>query len=95
VLVHEFWTGDVATINAMLGTTALFVTYWGFHFGVLGVYISGGTREKVCAAIGQDAPGLLESWPGGDEEKVGSRDRLVHPAFTAKGLFWLRHRRGV
>lgn len=60
VLVHEFWTGDVETINAMIGATALFVTYWGFRFGVLGVYISGRTREKVCAATGQDAPGLLE-----------------------------------
>jgi len=60
VLVHEFWTGDVATINAMIGATALFVTYWGFRFGVLGVYISGRTREKVCAATGQDVPGLLE-----------------------------------
>lgn len=60
VLVHEFWTGDVQTINAMIGATALFVTYWGFRFGVLGVYISGRTREKVCAATGQDAPSLLE-----------------------------------
>jgi hypothetical protein len=47
-------------ISAMIGATALFVTYWGFRFGVLGVYISGRTREKVCAATGQDAPGLLE-----------------------------------
>jgi len=60
VLVHEFWTGDVATINAMIGASALFVTYWGFRFGVLGVYISGRTREKVCAATGQDAPGVVE-----------------------------------
>jgi hypothetical protein len=27
---------------------------------VLGVYISGRTREKVSAATGQDAPGVLE-----------------------------------
>jgi hypothetical protein len=60
VLVHEFWTGDIQTINALVGATALFVTYWGFRFGVLGVYISGRTREKVCAATGQDAPGVLE-----------------------------------
>ena len=60
VLVHEFWTGDIQTINALVGATALFVTYWGFRFGVLGVYISGRTREKVCAATGQDAPGALE-----------------------------------
>lgn len=60
VLVHEFWTGDIQTINALIGATALLATYWGFRFGVLGVYISGRTREKVSAATGQDAPGILE-----------------------------------
>ncbi len=71
VLVHEFWTGDVQTINAMIGATALFVTYWGFRFGVLGVYISGCTREKVCAATGQDAPGVLEKLVKGLRKKTG------------------------
>ena len=60
VLMHEFWTGDLQTINALIGATALLVAYWGFRFGVLGVYVSGRTREKVSAAIGQDAPGLIE-----------------------------------
>ncbi|HEY0329962.1 MAG TPA: 3TM-type holin [Rhodopseudomonas sp.] len=60
VLIHEFWTGDVATINALVGATALLVTYWGFRFGVLGVYIGGRTREKVSAATGQDVPGVIE-----------------------------------
>jgi hypothetical protein len=60
VLVHEFWTGDIATINALVGATTLLVAYWGFRFGVLGVYVSGRTREKVSAAIGQDASGMIE-----------------------------------
>jgi hypothetical protein len=60
VLVHEFWTGDIQTINALVGATALLVTYWGFRFGVLGVYVSGRTREKVSAVTGQDAPGAIE-----------------------------------
>jgi hypothetical protein len=60
VLVHEFWTGDIQTINALVNATALLVTYWGFRFGVLGVYVSGRTREKVSAVIGQDAPGMVE-----------------------------------
>ena len=60
VLVHEFWTGDIQTINALVGATALLVTYWGFRFGVLGVYISGRTREKVAAATGQDVPGVVD-----------------------------------
>lgn len=60
VVVHELWTGDVQTINALVGASALLVAYWGFRFGVLGVYVAGRTREKVCAATGQDAPGLIE-----------------------------------
>jgi len=60
VLIHEFWTGDIQTINALIEATTLLVAYWGFRFGVLGVYISGRTREKVCAATGQDAPGVIE-----------------------------------
>jgi len=60
VLMHEFWTGDIQTVNALVNATALLVTYWGFRFGVLGVYISGRTREKVCAVTGQDAPGVIE-----------------------------------
>ncbi|KAA0076351.1 hypothetical protein [Tardiphaga sp. P9-11] len=60
VLMHEFWTGDIQTINALVNATALLVTYWGFRFGVLGVYISGRTREKVSALTGQDSPGMVE-----------------------------------
>lgn len=60
VLVHEFWTGDMTAINALIGATGLLVSYWGFRFGVLGVYVSGRTREKVCVATGQDAPGILD-----------------------------------
>ena len=60
VLVHEFWTGDIQTINALVNATALLVAYWGFRFGVLGVYVSGRTREKVSVATGQDAPGMIE-----------------------------------
>lgn len=60
VMVHEFWTGDVQTINALVSATALFIAYWGFRFGVLGVYISGRTREKVACVTGQDTPGVLD-----------------------------------
>ena len=49
-----------ATINALVGAATLPVAYWGFRFGVPGVYISGRTREKVSAATGQDAPGVIE-----------------------------------
>jgi hypothetical protein len=60
VLVHELWTGDLKTVDAMAGSATLLVTYWGLRFGVLGVYFSGRTREKVCQATGRDAPGLVD-----------------------------------
>lgn len=60
VLVHEFWTGDMTAINALIGATGLLVSYWGFRFGVLGVYMSGRTREKVCAATGRETPGAMD-----------------------------------
>ena len=60
VLMHEFWTGDIQTINTLVNASALLVAYWGFRFGVLGVYIGGRTREKVSAVTGQDAPGTIE-----------------------------------
>lgn len=59
VLVHEFWTRDLQTVNALIGASGLFIAYWGFRFGVLGVYVSGRTREKVVAITGADAPGPL------------------------------------
>ena len=60
--MHEFCTGNIATINALVSATRLLMAYWGFRFGVLGVYISGRTRKKVSAATGQDAPGMIEKF---------------------------------
>ncbi|WP_204307765.1 hypothetical protein, partial [Klebsiella pneumoniae] len=28
VLVHEFWTGDVQTINTLVNATTLLIAYW-------------------------------------------------------------------
>jgi hypothetical protein len=58
--VREFWTGDIASINAVVAASTLLVAYWRFRFGGLGVHSSGRTREKVSAATGQDAPGGIE-----------------------------------
>lgn len=59
ILIHEFWTRDLQTINALIGASGLLIAYWGFRFGVLGVYVSGRTREKVSAVVGQDVPGAI------------------------------------
>jgi hypothetical protein len=60
VIVHDLWGGRVTTLNALIGGTALLVAYWGFRFGVLGVYVSGRTREKLAATTGELSPGVLE-----------------------------------
>lgn len=59
VVLLKFYAGDAALLATLFDATALLVSYWGFRFGVLGVYMSGRTREKVCAATGQDAGGGL------------------------------------
>ena len=60
VLVHGFWFKDLTAINTMIGATGLLVSYWEFRFGVLGVYVSGRTCEKMSLATGQDTPGVLD-----------------------------------
>lgn len=50
VIVHDFWTGNVRTLEALVNANALLISYWGFRFGVLGVYVSGRTREKICGS---------------------------------------------
>ncbi len=59
IVLQKFVAGDVALLTTLFAAAALLVAYWGFRFGVLGVYMSGRTREKVCAATGQDAPSAL------------------------------------
>lgn len=61
VIVHEFWTGDIKTINALIGATGLLIAYWGLRFAVLGAYVTGRTREKEAFATGQIAPNLIDS----------------------------------
>jgi hypothetical protein len=60
VFIRDFWMGEFRTINALVGATALLVAYWGFRFGVLGVYVSGRSREKQTALTGEIAPGVFE-----------------------------------
>lgn len=59
ILLHGFWVKDLTAINAMTGASGLLVAYWGFRFGVLGVYVSGRTREKMALATGQDSPSII------------------------------------
>lgn len=60
VVIARLWHGDVAVFNALVAGALLLAAYWGFRFGVLGVYVSGRTREKLAATTGVLAPGVLE-----------------------------------
>jgi len=46
-------------INGFASLTALFMAYFGARFGVLGVYVTGRTREKQASASGELPPTLL------------------------------------
>jgi hypothetical protein len=47
-LLHALWAGDDTGINGFAALTGLLMTYFGARFGVLGVYVSGRTREKLA-----------------------------------------------
>ncbi len=58
-LLHALWTGHSAGINGFATLSGLLMTYFGARFGVLGVYVTGRTREKQAAVTGEVMPGLI------------------------------------
>jgi hypothetical protein len=58
-LLHALWLGHEPGINGFASLSALLMTYFGARFGVLGVYVSGRTREKQAGATGQLPPSLV------------------------------------
>lgn len=58
-ILHALWVGHEAGINGFANLSALLMTYFAARFGVLGVYVSGRSREKQCLATGQSAPGIV------------------------------------
>ena len=58
-VLHALWIGHDTGINGFASLTALFVAYFGARFGVLGVYVTGRTREKQTSASGELPPSLL------------------------------------
>jgi hypothetical protein len=58
-LLHALWNGHEAGINGLANLSGLLMTYFGARFGVLGVYVSGRTREKQTAMTGEDAPSVV------------------------------------
>jgi hypothetical protein len=58
-LLHALWIGQDAGINGFSVLSSLLMAYFGARFGVLGVYVSGRTREKQSQATGESVPGIV------------------------------------
>ncbi len=52
-LLHSLWIGHESAINGFANLSALLMTYFAARFGVLGVYVSGRSREKQALATGE------------------------------------------
>jgi len=52
-VLHALWVGHAAGIEGFASLSALLMTYFGARFGVLGVYVTGRSREKQASATGQ------------------------------------------
>ena len=55
-MLHALWIGHEVGINGFASLSALWMTYFGARFGVLGVYVSGRTREKQAGTTGELPP---------------------------------------
>jgi hypothetical protein len=58
VLFHALWSGEPQAVNGFANLSGLIMAYMAARFGVLGVYVSGRSREKRAAGAGE-APSLL------------------------------------
>lgn len=58
-MLHALWTGHAAGINGFASLSGLLMTYFGARFGVLGVYVSGRSREKQAALTGTPQPTMV------------------------------------
>ena len=85
-LLHALWIGHEAGINGFASLSALLMTYFGARFGVLGVYVTGRTREKQACATGELPPSLIgEIAQGGRQEEVMGRSFGVHRPISNDG----------
>src|SRR5690606_10619813 len=55
-LLHALWTGHAEGLNGFANLTGLLMAYFAARFGVLGVYVTGRSREKQAAAAGAVVP---------------------------------------
>lgn len=58
-LLHSLWTGSQSAIAGFGSLSGLLMAYFGARFGILGVYVTSRSREKLAAATGEISPGLI------------------------------------
>jgi hypothetical protein len=58
-LLHALWYGHDTGINGFATLSGLLMAYFAARFGVLGVYVSGRTREKQAALTGEAIPSIV------------------------------------
>jgi hypothetical protein len=58
-LLRALWLGHEAGINGFASLSGLLIAYFAARFGVLGVYVTGRTREKQALATGEAVPSLV------------------------------------
>jgi hypothetical protein len=58
-LLHALWRGHEVGINGFANLSGLLMAYFAARFGVLGVYVTGRSREKQAAATGEVAPSVV------------------------------------
>jgi hypothetical protein len=58
-LLHALWIGHDAGISGFASLSGLLVAYFGARFGILGIYVTGRTREKQAGATGDLPPTLI------------------------------------
>jgi hypothetical protein len=59
VLGRGLWDGKPQIIEGLATLSGLIMTYMAARFGVLGVYVSGRSREKQAAATGEAVPSIV------------------------------------
>jgi hypothetical protein len=58
-LLQALWSGHQAGIAGFAELSGLLIAYFGARFGVLGVYVSGRSREKQACSTGLPVPSVV------------------------------------
>lgn len=58
-LLQTLWVGRETSINGFVALSGLLMAYFAARFGVLGVYVTGRSREKQAAFTGESVPSIV------------------------------------